>query len=508
MDGDVAEAVKATAEAESRARRGDPRAAVILGNDAVVAARPCSAAQLSHACSAAGFDIVVPPSWGDELVAGGYLEELRGCQDRVVAACACARVTSLLARSTAPEPPRVVTVVAPPVAAARFLRLVYGESLLVTYVGDCPSATDPEIDARFSPAGFFASLHRQGVFIDAQPAVMDDADEIRWQRHLSIPGGLPARRFLARAPVDRLLRDVDLAHADAQQWGGFRSRVLLDLADAAGCACGGNRASVEESEGPRSVVPILVPPPGLSHRPEPSLSRHPGPSRARLKGLTRGSGTPEVENGSGQATLPNDTAAPLAPVTGDAPAEPAPGAPEVEIPPSPRPVRPAPPPWTTPRVTRSPPLRPTPDAGRRSFALSLIPAIVLAISGVLGIAVYATSTTTGRSDTRGRSARPTIAQDTMRSGDAVRPLPPSERAPAPVTSNGTTLTSRATAGAQADSVAARTARRRLRPPAPEIVPGWLPQGEKAFTPVDTAARRRPDSSGVRPPAPPDTMPRA
>src|SRR5688572_7542430 len=47
---------------------GDRRlAAVILGNDVVLAARPNTPAQLARACVAAGFDIVVPPSWGDEL---------------------------------------------------------------------------------------------------------------------------------------------------------------------------------------------------------------------------------------------------------------------------------------------------------------------------------------------------------------------------------------------------------------------------------------------------------
>jgi hypothetical protein len=49
--------------------KGASRAAVILGNDAILAAEPSTTAQLAHACGAAGFDIIVPPSWGDELVA-------------------------------------------------------------------------------------------------------------------------------------------------------------------------------------------------------------------------------------------------------------------------------------------------------------------------------------------------------------------------------------------------------------------------------------------------------
>src|SRR5215217_1687688 len=132
----VVPATKA-AGTEAGSPRSGARAAVILGNDAVVAARPYSPAQLSRACLSAGFDIVVPPSWGDELVAAGYIAQLARRRDHVVVACTCARVAALLARSGDDQPGRVA-VAAPPVAAARYLRLVYGDALLVTYVGDCP----------------------------------------------------------------------------------------------------------------------------------------------------------------------------------------------------------------------------------------------------------------------------------------------------------------------------------------------------------------------------------
>ena len=71
---------------------GASRAAVILGNDAILAAQPRTTAQLVHACGAAGFDIIVPPSWGDELIARAFLEQLPACTAQSVIACSCPRV--------------------------------------------------------------------------------------------------------------------------------------------------------------------------------------------------------------------------------------------------------------------------------------------------------------------------------------------------------------------------------------------------------------------------------
>jgi hypothetical protein len=401
-----------------------------------------------------------------------------------------------------------LTIAAPPVAAARFLRLVYGESVLVTYVGDCPSATDPEIDARFSPVGFFASLHRQGVFVDAQATEMDDADAERWRRHLSMPGGLPARRFLARAPVDRLLREVDVAHADAQQWGATRSNILLDLAETAGCACGGNRVWIEESEGARSSTPILVPPPGLSLRPEPSAPPPRGSPRARPRIASAANATHETDFRLAHDTTPNDDPTAVADeataTAAPAPLMPpsTPVTPPVPIPVARQPVRSVSRPVGTRTSARSP-VQPEPrNSTRRTLALSLLPALVLALTGALGVAVYAGTVTPA----------PDIVDD-------VRSPAPTAATPAPVASNGTTATPPLAADTvarrakdsssvmPADS-AAQAARRRLRRRAPEVVPGWLPQGQKSFNPADTAARRVPDSSGAKPPARPDTIPRA
>jgi hypothetical protein len=140
------------------------------------------------------------------------------------------------------------------------------------------------------------------------------------------------------------------------------------------------------------------------------------------------------------------------------------------------------------------------------------------------MAVYATTTSAFRSNPRTQPERSTTAPDTTaraQVADDVRPLPDTAPAQSPLTSNGTTATAPVGAdslariaapgdssNASADSLAAQVARRRLRDRAPEIVPGWLPQGQKWFTPVDSASRRKRDSSSTKPPAPPDTIPRA
>ena len=54
-------------------------AIAIVGNDVLLAVRPATAVQLAHALQRIGFDIVVPASWGDELVAYAALQN---CTER------------------------------------------------------------------------------------------------------------------------------------------------------------------------------------------------------------------------------------------------------------------------------------------------------------------------------------------------------------------------------------------------------------------------------------------
>ena len=476
----------ASGEAATSTRR-PPRAAVILGNDAIVAARPCSAWQLVHACRAAGFDLVMPPTVGDELVAGAYLERLSRTADHAVVACHCPRARALLARCR-PEarlPP--IRVVAPPVAAARALRLTYGPSILVTYIGDCPAADDPSINARFSPAGFLASLDRQGIVMPTQPNAMPAAEATRWHRYLSVPGGLPALRWLARAPVNRVFRDVNAKDLDAARHAGSRSKVLLDLTECSGCACGAQRARIEECEPPRAAAPIVVAPSGL----ELGDDRPPTVAAAQPSRPSQAPSSPavpvvaEIALGTREEPTP---AASTPPVRAERP----------------RPLAMA---------------QPQPPRARGALVLALLPLAVLAVAAALGAGVYAVASrgvrsatasgespawgdTTRRADTR--PAMPTIPAEARRETTTVSPATP--MAPADTVSRLSSPASAskpASAEMTADSVIPRRPSRR---PRLEVVPGWLPQGHRTFTPIDTTRARKRDSSSTAPPKR-DTIPR-
>ena len=115
---------------------------VILGNDAVLAARPATPVQLAHACLSAGFRAVIPASWGDELVAGATLDALSGRANRPAIQCACPHVARRVLAVGAELSAHLISLVAPPVAAARYLRLNSAGELRVTYVGRCPAAAE------------------------------------------------------------------------------------------------------------------------------------------------------------------------------------------------------------------------------------------------------------------------------------------------------------------------------------------------------------------------------
>jgi hypothetical protein len=522
-------------------RRSEPqhasRAAIILGNDAILAARPNTTAQLTHACGAAGFDIVVPPSWGDELVARRCLERLADRAEDAVVACACDRVRALLPNldRTITGYPRHVSLAAPPVAAARYLRLVYGDPLLVTYVGDCPSAADPSIDARFSPAGFLASLHRQGIEVTAQPNDASAAEADRWRRYESVPGGLPARRFLARPPIDRVVRTVEPTDLGVVLRSS-RAKVLLDLAPAAGCYCSAESDRIAETEPERSASPIVVAPATLDLSPESSAPRGRHTLRARLDDI-------DVATPSPPTVIPPPPAPPAKSETSSAtetpvaPAAIAASRPEVRTataravetpnvvarapePPTHRPNPVAARPAATPRTTPARPVA-NQDAGaaagrerRRRVALVAIPAAVLGVAMALGAAVYLG---VARRATPGPPSAPAGPPDSVVSKSASGELGPpasadsSRRAagrtavtPSPVSDSAAAAAERDRA-MRADSARGR-ARRTRRAPAPEIVPGWLPQGQPAFVPRDTSVTPRRDSTAPR--VRPDTTPQA
>jgi hypothetical protein len=248
-----------------------PTPIALLGADAVLAALPATPVQLAHACRALGFELAFPASWGDELVAEGCLTRLaeRGCEPAIV--CACPYVTERLTRAGAELAPWMLTLVAPPVAAARYIRAAYGERPVhITYVGACPAGSNSVFDARCSPEELLAMFDEQGVVLTAQPELFDSVLPPDRRRFHSLPGGAPSAQRLAESkPAHTLveLEEVDEVLVLAQRLLARRPE-LIDLAPRLGCVCSGAaaegapadaRAALIALEPPRASAPVLDP---------------------------------------------------------------------------------------------------------------------------------------------------------------------------------------------------------------------------------------------------------
>ena len=241
----------------------------LLGADAFLAARPATPVQLAHACTRGGYDAAIPATWGDELIAERCIERLAERTLGPAVFCACSYVRD---RLLAPGPdlaPFMLSFVAPPVAAARYLRQLYaGRPIDITYVGACPSADDEAIDRQVSPKAFFAELRNQGIILSQQPTIFNSMFAPDRRRCLSQPGGLPTPQLLERQTLPRELVEVagfEYA-AELAQHLILSEPVLIDLATRSGCACSGAavgispndaRSSVVALEPPRSAQPIV-----------------------------------------------------------------------------------------------------------------------------------------------------------------------------------------------------------------------------------------------------------
>ncbi len=250
---------------------------VILGADAYLAARPATPVQVDHACRAAGYAAAIPATWGDELLAAACAEQLAIRTQPTAIYCACQRVRDRLLGPGPDLIPFLVSLVAPPVATARYLHRLYGDvPIEITYVGNCPSANaDPSITRQLRPEDFFASLEARGIVAAREPLAFNSFFAPDRRRFISLPGGLPIDRVLQedsgtdfdqpasttlprvpRSVVD--IRDVEYA-AELAQYLISGAPVLLDLGPRLGCACSGAVGGVAAS-GARSAVMALEPP--------------------------------------------------------------------------------------------------------------------------------------------------------------------------------------------------------------------------------------------------------
>ena len=248
----------------------------IIGNDAVLDAAPATPVQIAHACLQRGFTVAVPASWGDELVASEAVRRLASRERGPAVMCVCPFVRS---RLLAPGPdlaPFLVSLVAPPVATARYLRAAYGEhGVHITYIGGCPSADDPSIDERLTPDAFLADLADHGIALAEQPLVFDSIVPPDRRRWCSLPGGAPTAEVLWGDSDMRTLVEIDRdeVSTDLAQHIITHEHALLDLAPGLGCVCSGAirsapahtaRATVTAVEPPRASKPIIDPAPMVS----------------------------------------------------------------------------------------------------------------------------------------------------------------------------------------------------------------------------------------------------
>src|SRR5688500_3541898 len=187
-----------------------PVAVIIVGADALLAARPATPIQLWHACVEAGYDLAVPATWGDELIAGESLRTLGAHPEQVAVMCTCPKVARLIADMPFDLSGHLVSTVAPPVAAAKYLRRVYGDRRVhITHAGACPAAADSAIDAWITPQELLDRFRETEIVIEEQPELFESILPPDRRRHLSQPGGLPATDQAAKITRPRRVEQLD-----------------------------------------------------------------------------------------------------------------------------------------------------------------------------------------------------------------------------------------------------------------------------------------------------------
>lgn len=234
-----------------------PLRVAILGNDAVLEARPATSTQLAQACLRASFDLVVPASWGEELIAHQYAESLGQYEGPPPVLCHCPLVAQALAEHD--ESIAMLTLAAPPIATARYLRHVYApRALVITYVGRCPGAIGPDLDAVIAPDRLLGILGEAGLAPSSQPALYQSIIPPDRGRHASQPGGTPNEQFLRRESGVTLL-EVSPAALDAARLAvQAHERVAFDCTRLAGCACAAQAQAVVAMEPPLRAAPVVV----------------------------------------------------------------------------------------------------------------------------------------------------------------------------------------------------------------------------------------------------------
>lgn len=243
---------------------------VVLGADALLAALPATPIQLAHACSLIGYQSVVPASWGDELIASASLRALREHGQLPAIQCSCPFVAHRLLAAGTDLRPFLISLVAPPVILARYLRALHApRKLRIAYVGRCPSAGDESIDARLTPEELLAIFADRHIVLEDQPDFFDSVLPPDRRRYRSQPGGLPTPEMLwssaangasARSLVELYGDDLPVELAQHLFAG---KPVLIDVAPRLGCVCAGATVGMDPMHARARVVELE--PPRASH---------------------------------------------------------------------------------------------------------------------------------------------------------------------------------------------------------------------------------------------------
>jgi hypothetical protein len=291
---------------------------VVLGADALLSALPATPIQLAHACALIGYQSVVPASWGDELIASASLRALREHGQLPAIQCSCPFVAHRLLAVGTDLRPFLVSLVAPPVVLARYLRALHApRKLRITYVGRCPSASDESIDARLTPEELLAIIADRQIVLEDQPDFFDSVLPPDRRRYRSQPGGLPTPDMLwsstangtgARSLVELYGDELPVELAQHLLAG---KPVLIDVAPRLGCVCAGAAIGVEPMHARPRVVELE--PPRASHPvlderviAEASLSL-PASPRSAIDVISPPSSA--TSSFSGEGTVPNEASA-------------------------------------------------------------------------------------------------------------------------------------------------------------------------------------------------------
>jgi hypothetical protein len=231
--------------------------AVIIGTDALLAARPATAIQLARASMRAGYDFVAPVSWGEELLATQVIDQVRRTAVPASVIVNCPFVAEALRSETAALP-TCWRSVSPPVATARYLRSAFNpHSLHITYAGRCPGATAPDIDACVLPDVFLGHLLEAGFAPEDQPRYFEEMVPPDRARYSSLPGGIPEPAALRLHGGARLREAAPATVGTVALSFESPEPVVIDLESACGCICARDRFAAAQLEPPRASAPVV-----------------------------------------------------------------------------------------------------------------------------------------------------------------------------------------------------------------------------------------------------------